>query len=84
MSKPNSVITPAVTPDAAKEVTYAQLHTPFFIPTIGNFKDKLNSTEPGSQIKMYLYPHSNLLTVIVKGVEAGIPLSNVQNLVFKK
>lgn len=71
-------------PNKKREVTYAQLHTPFFVPSIGNFKDKLNSVEPGSKLKMYLEKDSNLLTIVLNGVEAGIPLSNVQNIVFKK
>lgn len=70
--------------DTKREVTYAQLQTPLFVPPIGNFKDKLNSAEPGSKIKMYLEDGSNLLTVLVGGVETGVPLSNVQSVVFKK
>lgn len=62
------------------EVKYAKLHTPIFIPGLGNVKETLTASAQSMDLKMYLY--DNVMLVQSKGITAAIPLAQIQNVVF--
>jgi hypothetical protein len=66
------------------EITYAKLHAPIFIPTIGNLKETLvdDLTSNTKGIKMTL--ENGLLRATLKGVTFLVPMTSVTHMVEKK
>ncbi len=66
-----------------KEVVWAGLMTPIFVPGVGNLKDTLSPGITGQDRDMKMFAEGNFLVVYTKGKSVGIPLANVKNVVFK-
>jgi hypothetical protein len=69
-----------------REVSYAHLHAPIFIPGLGNYKETITPdvTGPDRNLKMFLEDGATCLMLITKNVEIAIPLSNITHMVVKK
>ncbi len=66
-----------------EEVTWVNLHTPFFAPGIGNKTETLSATVVGMDKSLKMYLDGTVLRVFMKGFKLGIPVSNIKAVVFK-
>jgi hypothetical protein len=64
-----------------REVVRAEMHGPSFAKGVGEIPKTLAATADSKtkDLKMLWTPGDNFLTVIIKGVEVILPLSNVQS-----
>lgn len=66
-----------------QEVTYAKLHTPLFIPGLGDYKQTLDASVIGPDMKLKMYLLESYLLLVTKGKKVAIPLANVTHMLLK-
>lgn len=67
-----------------RKVTWAQTHTPCFVPNVCNFKVTLTADPTGQLADLKMTKVEGGLMMTCKGAEVFVPDANISHLVFAK